>query len=214
MIRSIAMLGAVLLGALVAPAVALAAPATATTTVNVRNAPGNGAVIGVLSAGERVDADRCSGGWCFVSWRGPNGWVSANYLRIGGSGPVRPVPSSPSGPSRPDINLGFSVPGFSFQIGNGGFDGRPGRPGRPGGRDQVCFYEDNNFRGGSFCARPGEDLARLGRWDEEISSIRIQGDARALVCERTNFGGRCIPVSRDVRDLGPANDRIRSIRVR
>jgi hypothetical protein len=111
------------------------------------------------------------------------------------------------------VSIGFSIPGFSFQIGNGGFDIRPGRPGRPG-RDQVCFYERPNFRGDSFCARPGDDIARLGSWDDEISSIRVSGDARALVCERTNFNGRCIVVSRDAPSLGRADDEISSIRVR
>ena len=88
------------------------------------------------------------------------------------------------------------------------------RPIRPGTRDRVCFFERSNFRGDSFCARPGERLARLGRWDEEISSIQIFGDAQALVCERTNFNGRCIVISRSARNLGAADDRIRSIRVR
>ena len=122
--------------------------------------------------------------------------------------------SARSSAGRPDVdvNIGFNVPGFSFQIGSGGFDIRPGRPG--GSRDRVCFYERNNFRGDSFCARPGERLARLGRWDDEISSIEIRGNAEVQVCERTNFNGRCIIISRSVPNLRGASDNISSLRVR
>lgn len=207
MTRPLTILGAALLGALLFPSAAFAA--TATSNVNVRNAPVNGAVVDVLRAGQQVEIDRCVSGWCYVNKPGPDGWVSAAFL----SNDDEPAPR----PGRPDVDvsIGFSIPGFSFQIGNGGFD-RPGRPGRPGGRnDQVCFYESANFRGDSFCARPGENIARLGRWDDRISSIRVRGDAEALVCERTNFNGRCVVISRDVRDLGRrADNEISSIRVR
>lgn len=208
MTRPMTILGAALLGALLIPSVAFAA--TATTTVNVRNAPVNGAVVDVLRPGQQVEIDRCqSNGWCFVNKAGPDGWVSARYLSNDDDEGPAPEPSRPD----IDVSVGFSIPGFSFQIGNGGFDIRPGRPGRPG-RDQVCFYERPNFRGDSFCAKPGDDIARLGSWNDEISSIRIRGDARALVCERGNFRGRCVVISRDAANLGPAEDEISSIRVR
>lgn len=216
---------AVLLGSLFFAGAANAA--TATSTVNVRAAPVNGAIVDVLRAGQQVEVDRCTGGWCYVIKSGPDGWVSANFLsnnddtgfREPPRGPNRPGPA----PSRPDVSIGFDVPGFSFQIGSGGFDGRPVRPGRPGhggpggpggDRDRVCFFENNNFRGDSFCARPGEQLARLGRWDDKISSIEIRGNAEALVCERASFKGRCIVVSRSVQNLRGASDNISSIRVR
>lgn len=208
MTRPMTILGATLLGALLIPSVAFAA--TAATTVNVRNAPVNGAVVDVLRAGQQVEIDRCqSNGWCFVNKTGPDGWVSSRYLTNDDDKGPAPAPSRPD----VDVSVGFSIPGFSFQIGNGGFDIRPGRPGSPG-RDQVCFYERSNFRGDSFCARPGDDIARLGSWNDEISSIRIRGDARALVCERDNFRGRCVVISRDAANLGPADDEISSIRVR
>jgi len=210
MTRPMTIVGAALMGALLFPSLAVAA--TATSTVNVRNAPVNGAVVDVLRAGQQVEIDRCvSSGWCYVNKPGPDGWVSANYLS---SDDDESAPA-PSRPGRPDVDVsvGFSIPGFSFQVGNGGFDIRPGRPGRPD-RDQVCFYERANFRGDSFCAKPGDDIARLGRWDDEISSIRVRGDARALVCERTNFNGRCVVISRSAANLGPADDEVSSLRVR
>jgi uncharacterized protein YraI len=201
---------AVLFATLLTPSLAQAA--TATSAVNVRNAPVNGAIVDTLQRGEQVDIDRCqSNGWCYVIKSGPDGWVSANYLSNDGDDDS--LPSRPSRPSA-DVSIGFSVPGFSFQIGNGGFDIRPNRPHRPGRYDQVCFYEDNNFRGDSFCARPGERLSSLGNWNDEISSIRVRGNAEALVCQDNNFRGRCVVVTRNISSLGAANDQISSIRVR
>jgi hypothetical protein len=204
---------ALLLGSLLFASAANAA--VATSTVNVRNAPVNGAVVDVLRAGTEVEIDRCQAGWCYVIKPGPDGWVSQAYLSDDDSDiDTRVIVPDGPGPSRPDVdvNIGFNVPGFSFQIGSGGFDIRPGRPG--GSRDRVCFYERTQFRGDSFCARPGERLARLGEWNDSIRSIEVRGDAQALVCERTNFNGRCIVISRSVPNLRGANDNISSLRVR
>ena len=63
---------------------ASAAPAVASGNVNVRSGPGTGfRVIDTLRRGESVDVQYCRGSWCFVEKRGPDGWVSANYLRSG-----------------------------------------------------------------------------------------------------------------------------------
>lgn len=62
-------------------AIAQAATAWASSTVNVRAGNGTGfAVVDVLRRGERVDVEYCRGAWCFVSKAGPNGWVNANFL--------------------------------------------------------------------------------------------------------------------------------------
>lgn len=196
---------ATLLAAAAFPAAAQAA--SATSSVNVRTGPGtNFSVVDTLRPGEQVDVGRCTSGWCYVTHSGPDGWVSSNYLS---NDDGYEAPSS--GSNKPDVSIGFSVPGFSFQFGNGGFDVRPDRPNYNG---QVCFYDRPNFRGARFCAEPGDRIARLGSWNDRISSINVSGGAEALVCENVNFGGRCIVVSRDVRDLRAADDRISSIRVR
>jgi hypothetical protein len=63
---------------------AAAAPAIATGSVNVRTGPGTGYPrIDTLHRGEQVDVQYCRGSWCYVQKRGPDGWVSANYLRSG-----------------------------------------------------------------------------------------------------------------------------------
>lgn len=66
-------------------AIASAAPAVVTGNVNVRSGPGTGyAVVDTLRRGERVDIQQCRGSWCYIEKRGPDGWVSANYLSSGG----------------------------------------------------------------------------------------------------------------------------------
>lgn len=73
------------LAVLATTAAASAAPAVATSNVNVRSGPGTGyGVVDALRRGERVDIQYCRGSWCYIEKRGPDGWVSANYLSTGG----------------------------------------------------------------------------------------------------------------------------------
>lgn len=197
-----------LAGAVVAAAMTFAAPAQAeyaTTSVNVRSGPGTSySVVDVLRSGQQVDVTRQSGGWCYVVKSGPDGWVSCRYLAGGTGSPVQ---------VRPDVSFSFSIPGFSFYIGDGrDFDFRPIRPDY---RSRVCFYEHVNYGGDRFCLRPGQSRRTLGEWNDEISSIRVFGNAEAQVCEHTNFRGRCAIIDRSVRNLGyRGNDIISSVRVR
>lgn len=194
-----------------------AAAATPTTTLNVREFP-NGPVITVIRPGDEVRIIGRSGGWCQLAR--PAGWASCSYLTESGydddDDDVIVIPDDDDDRVSPDVSIGFSIPGFSFSIGNGGVDfDRPGRPGRPGGRDRVCFYEHVNYDGDRFCLRPGERERSLGSWNDRISSIRVFGDAEALVCQHDNYRGRCAIVDRSVRNLGRrGNDIISSIRVR
>ncbi|WP_052715835.1 SH3 domain-containing protein [Devosia chinhatensis] len=89
--------GLATLGILVTTMAASAAPAIATGNVNVRTGPGTGyGVIDTLRRGEQVDVQYCRGSWCYVEKRGPDGWVSANYLNYGGRpGWDRPTPPPP-----------------------------------------------------------------------------------------------------------------------
>ena len=188
--------------------------AQSTVSLNVRSGPSTGyGVVDTLYAGEQVDVAECrSNGWCRITHSGPDGWVSSRYLTNidenrggGGSG------GSNNNNRSPNVDFSFNVPGFSFSIGNGG-EFRP-RPGRPGG--QVCFYEDFNYRGDSFCARPGQRDASLGNFNDRISSIRIRGDAQVQVCEDFNYNGRCAVLDRSRSSLGGRNnDIISSYRVR
>lgn len=63
---------------------ASAAPAVATSNVNVRSGPGTGfRVVDTLVRGQPVDVQYCRGSWCLVEKSGPDGWVSSSYLSSG-----------------------------------------------------------------------------------------------------------------------------------
>ena len=94
---------------------AMAAPAFATSNVNVRSGPGTGyGVVDALRRGEQVDVQECRGSWCFIEKRGPDGWVSASYLDRG-----RPMPlPQPIYPGNPGGNVCFNGPNGYVCIGN------------------------------------------------------------------------------------------------
>lgn len=82
---------------------AMAAPAIATGSVNVRTGPSTQYQrVDTLQRHERVDVVGCRSGWCYVEHRGADGWVSGNYLQA-----IRGQRHS----SKPAIS-------FSFNFGN------------------------------------------------------------------------------------------------
>ncbi len=91
---------------------------------------------------------------------------------------------------------------------------RWGSPEAP--REGVCFYEDADFRGRSFCARAGEEVADLPRgMNDRISSIRLFGETEVVVYADGRFRGRSARFATDVRNLQREgwNDAISSVRV-
>lgn len=172
--------------------------AVTVSTLNVRAGPGTSyPVVHVLGRNERVDIVRCSGGWCFVDSRGPSGWVSRNYLNETGGRP----PSGGGGGSGGglDINIGIGIGGPTIDI----------------GFRRVCFFDQANFRGRSFCARPGESDNNLGGWNNRIMSINVQGiGTSAQVCINRNFTN-CSTIRRDTPVLNRSlQNNISSFRVR
>lgn len=66
------------------PALAEAAPAVSTASVNMRSGPSTRyPPVLVIPAGSRVEIAGCmrSANWCDVSYRGYRGWVSGSYLQ-------------------------------------------------------------------------------------------------------------------------------------
>jgi len=189
---------------------AMAYFAQATVALNVRTGPSTAyQVVDTLYQGERVDVRQCSGGWCQITHQGPDGFVSQRYLtRSQGRSP------QPSQPRRTEPEVGFCIDAPNFRFGvNCDRDDFRDRPDRPRNA-RVCFYEDFNYNGRSFCARPGQGDRRLGNWNDRISSIRVFGGASAYVCEDWNFNGRCATVSNNRPQLrGRNNDVISSFRV-
>jgi hypothetical protein len=80
----------------------------------------------------------------------------------------------------------------------------------------ACFYEDRDFRGQYFCARLGSNVAMVPYGaNDQISSIRIFGDAEVTVYRGAGFSGMSRRFDNDVRNLSGTgwNDRITSYRV-
>ncbi len=195
------------------PAAAFAAPAAATGSVNVRSGPATSyARVDTLQPGESVEVEGCRAGWCYVTRPGPDGYVSASYLR-----------RSSGQRMEPDFNLSFNFPnGGSFSIGTGGVSigiggGRPGRPGGgPGDRGgDVCFYDGANFTGARFCMDEGQMIPNLNRtgWNNRISSIRNPDGLRVTVCDDAGYDD-CRTYRTSARSLGSLNNAISSIRIR
>lgn len=189
-----------------------AADAVATTALNVRSGPGTGyGVVGVLQANQVVQILQCNGAntWCEVQDRTLRGWASSRYLRPvegGGPGtPTRPAPPVISG--QPGVGITINTPNFSFSIGSG-------RPLPPTAAGRICFFEQADYAGRSFCAIDGDGARVMERfWDDRIRSARVEGNISATVCTRTNFNGRCAVIDRSVRNLGSLADDISSFYV-
>jgi hypothetical protein len=105
--------------------------------------------------------------------------------------------------------------GGGFPGGGGGFPGRGngggwGRPPVP--EAGACFYQDIDFRGDYFCARPGSRAEVPRGTNDTISSIRVFGGAEVIVYKDINYQGSSRTFDRDVRDLRRSgfNDRISS----
>jgi hypothetical protein len=97
-------------------------------------------------------------------------------------------------------------------------DGRGrGRSGGPWGRPPVprsgaCFYQDIGFGGEYFCAPVGSRAEVPRGTNDEISSVRLFGDAAVTVFRDGNFRGSSRRFDGDVQDLRGSgwNDRISS----
>ena len=94
---------------------------------------------------------------------------------------------------------------------------------------QVCFYEHFNYQGRAACWKLDQSIARLRavnyagmNWNDQISSIKVYGGARALVCQNDDFGGWCLNIQYSFPDLSKMqldgrsvtiNDQISALRV-
>ncbi len=90
--------------------------------------------------------------------------------------------------------------------------------------DRVCVYQHSYFQGWEECYRPGDEVADLHTHNDNISSIRVYGNAIVTIYDDKNFRGDATQITSEVRDLaqlsaggfgglGNWNDRIGSFRV-
>ena len=194
------------------PAVASAAPAVATSALNVRSGPGTSfRVIDTLRPGEQVDVGGCRSGWCYLT--DEDGFVSSAYRRRG---------SSSGATIEPNFNLSFNFPQGSISLGTGGVSigvgpGRPDRPPRPPSGSMpgdVCFYSSTDYEGSRFCMDQGELTPYVGpQWNNRISSIRNPDGFTVLVCDDAGYDD-CRTYRTSARSLGSFDNAISSIRIR
>jgi Peptidase inhibitor family I36 len=94
---------------------------------------------------------------------------------------------------------------------------------RPYPRAGACFFKDAGFEGDHFCVRRGDMLRHLpGEFGDNISSIRLFGNARVRVFNDRNFTGGSHEFGNSVEDLRNRrfrdghtwNNRISSVAVR
>jgi len=91
---------------------------------------------------------------------------------------------------------------------------RWGRTATP--RSGVCFYEDINYGGRYFCSEMGTSAPQVSSGNnDEISSIRLFGDAAVTVYRDRNFRGQSRVIDSNLSDLRSLgfNDRISSYQV-
>lgn len=89
-----------------------------------------------------------------------------------------------------------------------------GRPHAP--QSGACFYRDADFRGDYFCANGGGAFSSLPPgMNDQVSSIRMFGNAAVTLFQNERFRGRSRDFVGDVRNLREEhwNDRISSVRV-
>lgn len=76
--------------------------------------------------------------------------------------------------------------------------------------DRVTFYTDPNFKGEALTVEAGASLENLDRinrtitqkpWTFAISSIRVEGAARATVFSEAGYAGERLEVTRSISDL-------------
>jgi len=95
--------------------------------------------------------------------------------------------------------------------------GRPPGPVRPTPDAQVCFYEDANFSGQSFCMSEGQTINNLnGPWNDRISSMRIYGNLEVSLYADSEYRSPMGTFTRDEYNFanGIGNDAVSSIVVR
>jgi uncharacterized protein YraI len=191
------------------PTVASAAPAVATSFVNVRERPSTtAAVVNTLNAGEAIDVQECEGSWCYVAASGNDGWVARRF--IGTNAPGGSIQFGITGPNGNTIQFGVNAPPVN----------NPVPPPEPPDVDEpdfasgeACFFSRSQYRGTSFCIEAGERISDLGDWDGDISSIDNPDELDVTVCTRTRYRGDCRTYTTSARSLGSFDDSIASIRI-
>lgn len=185
---------------------AWATDAVATVELNVRTGPGSDfGVLDTLDTGELVNTTECTdSGWCYVEQDGPDGWVYSSYLT---------APTPPGGGATQNCELRLTLSGGTPKLELVCETPEPPPAPAPSG-DEACFYLEANFQGPYFCYGAGELASLNAGFNDQISSVKLNGNARARICMDTNLSGFCRIVTSDTPVLGVLmNNQVSSLRV-
>ena len=84
---------------------------------------------------------------------------------------------------------------------------------------RACFFQHDFYQGGSFCVGAGQTVGNIGvfkpGWNDQVSSIRVDGPVTVKIWEHSDFIGRMLWVRGSVYSLGQYgfNDQVSSFRV-
>lgn len=76
----------------------------------------------------------------------------------------------------------------------------------------VCFFENDNYSGASFCA-DGDSSWVGDAWNDHISSVRVKSGYRVQLFGNINYGGSSKTLTGDTASLPDFNDQTSSFRV-
>jgi uncharacterized protein YraI len=218
-----------------APLSAFAAAATASANVNVRSGPeGSYSVVGQLRAGEAVDISKCQGTFCYISFGGTSGWVSASYLTrdsVAKPAMIAPTPQvaaakpfPPAYTPAPPTNLA-AADSSDFNIPVPGDVSPPADIPVPKADvpDGALLGPGDETDAGSFtipAPSGGWDMAATGEYGGRFNGFRprlmaeAEGHGEACFFEGPDFAGAgfCLKEGQSLASLGRWTDRIVSIR--
>ncbi len=73
-------------------------------------------------------------------------------------------------------------------------------------RDEVCFYDQEDYRGDRFCTSDSIRNLKDENWNDAIASIEVERDMEVILYEDSNFRGRSLRVMEDHEYLGHGLD--------
>ena len=212
-----------------APLSAFAAAATASASVNVRSGPdASYSVVTRLQAGQAVDISKCQGTFCYISFAGTGGWVSASYLTRGNvAKPANMAPAPQVAVTKPFPQAFTPTSSVDVAIADSGHFSIPAPRNIPVPQADVpggaLMGPDDEADAGSFsipAPSGGWDMAASGEYGGPLRGFRrrlmaeADGHGEACFFEGPDFAGAgfCLREGQSLASLGRWTDRIVSIR--
>lgn len=185
---------AVLAAAVFIPAIASAAPAVVSASVNVRSGPGaHFTRLAAIPAWTRVNAGPCRNGWCRIGNGSGYGWISARYVRFasyaGGYAAQPPATVIVNNGGYDDWGpaLGWGL-GIGWASSNWGPYWGPGWGGYRGGPNYIHGCIGRNCQSGWGPGRRGWNP----HWGPGTAETRAMGAWLAAACKPSVLGtGPC-----------------------